>query len=348
MTLAEAQGSAVVERAAAGTPPERAGRRRDGVRLMVADAASGAIEHSVFHRIGEALTPGDVVVVNVSAVVPASIDGIGADVGRVRLHLSSPVAGDIWTVEPRRPQGVGSERWPGFPGDVVELPGGVTARLVNSDVRSPRLWITVLEGIGDPLAYLARHGQPIRYSHSDSAWPLGDYQNVYALEPGSAEMPSAGRPFTTRLITRLAASGVLVAPVVLHSGVASFEAGELPDTERFRVPETTARLVNQARSAGGRVIAIGTTTVRALESVADSQGLVHPSRGTTDHLVTPDIGVRAVDGLVTGWHEAGATHLDLAAAIAGRELLAECYRVAIDSGYLWHEFGDSLLVLGDR
>lgn len=345
MTLANL-GSAASELAAAGAPPERSGRRRDGVRLMVVDTGQGTVEHNVFYRIGDMLRAGDLLVVNVSTVVPAAIEGIGAAVGRVRLHLSSPVAGEIWTVEPRKPNGVGSERWRDFPGDVVDLAGGAKARLLTADERSPRLWITAFEGIGDPLAYLSRHGQPIRYSHTDAAWPLSDYQNVYASEPGSSEMPSAGRPFTPKLLTRLAASGVSMAPVVLHSGVASFEAGERPDAERFRVPETTARLANQAREAGGRLIAVGTTTVRALETVADSRGMIHPGQGVTDHLVTPESGVRVIDGLVTGWHEAGASHLELVAAIAGEALLAECYRQAADTGYLWHEFGDSLLVLG--
>jgi S-adenosylmethionine:tRNA ribosyltransferase-isomerase len=331
---------------AAGAPPERTGRRRDGVRLMVADRAAGTVRHSVFHRIGEFLDPGDLLVVNVSAVVPASVDGRGAETGSVRLHLSSPVGGDIWTVEPRRPSGIGSERWQDFPGGLVTLPGGASARLLVRDARSPRLWLAELLGFADLFAYLNRFGQPIRYSHTDSAWPLGDYQNVYAIEPGSAETPSAGRPFSTELITRLVASGVLIAPVVLHSGVASFEPDELPDVERYRIPEATARVVNQTRAAGRRVVAVGTTTVRALETVADSAGVVHPGRGTTDYVVTPDIGVRAVDGLVTGWHEAGATHIELVAALAGRDLLEECYRRAADAGYLWHEFGDSLLVLG--
>jgi S-adenosylmethionine:tRNA ribosyltransferase-isomerase len=329
-----------------GTPPERAGKRRDGVRLMVADRTGGKIRHSVFWRIGELLDPGDVLVVNVSGVVPASLEGISAETGRVRLHLSSPVAGDVWTVEPRIPAGIGSERWAEFPGGEVTLPGGGRAHFLVRDARSPRLWLTELTGLGDILAYLHSHGQPIRYSHSDGAWPLSDYQTVYAVEPGSAEMPSAGRPFTAELITSLVASGIVVAPVVLHSGVASFEAGELPDAERFRVSESTARLVNQARAAGGRAIAVGTTAARALETVTDSSGVVHPGRGVTDHLVTSETGVKGVDGLVTGWHDAGATHLDLVSAVSGWELLDECYRQAAAAGYRAHEFGDSLLVLG--
>ncbi len=334
----------VPDHSAASMPPEQEGRRRDGVRLMVADATTDTVRHTTFAGIGEALRPGDVLVVNVSAAVPAAVDGIG-DAGCVRLHLSSPVAGDLWTVEPRRPGPTGSERWKDFDGGVVTLPGGAEAHLLVPDARSPRLWITELRSMGDPVTYLQRHGRPIRYNHTGAAIPMSMYQTVYASEPGSAEMPSAGRPFTTSLITSLATAGVVVAPLVLHCGVASFEAGEGPDNERFRIPATTARLVNQARAAGGRVVAVGTTSVRALETMADSDGIVHPGSGITDLIVTPERGVRAIDALVTGWHEAGASHLDLVEAVAGRPLLERSYTEALAGGYLWHEFGDSLLVL---
>ena len=328
----------------AGTPPEREGRRRDDVAMMVADVVGGSITHTTFARIGDVLVPGDVLVVNVSAAVPAALDGVGSE-GEVRLHLSSPVAGEIWTVEPRRPSGVGSEAWREFGGGAVTLPGGAEAVLLTRDTRSPRLWITELKGFGDPLDYLQRHGRPIRYSHAAAAWPMSDYQTVYAVEPGSAEMPSAGRPFTTRLITSLVASGIQVAPLVLHCGVASFESGEMPDTERYRIPETSALVVNQARAAGGRVVAVGTTTVRAVETMTDSDRVLHPGAGVTDLIVTPQRGVAGVDGIITGWHEAGSSHLELVEAVAGREMVERCYREAIAADYKWHEFGDSLLVV---
>ena len=324
----------------------RAGYRpRGAVRLMVADAATGAIAHRRFDALAAVMSPGDVLVINVSATVPAALEGASAE-GPVRVHLSSPVAGSLWTAEPRRPAGVGSLPWRDFGGGRVELPGGAAATFVTRDGRSPRLWLVALEGVGDVLGYLQRHGQPIRYAHVSEARPLSAYQNVYATEPGSAEMPSAGRAFTARLVTRLAAAGVVFAPVVLHCGVASFEAGERPDEERYEVSETTARLVNEARAAGRRVVAVGTTAARALETVADSAGVVHPGRGRTDLLIGPERGVRAIDGLITGWHEAGASHWALAEAVAGPQLVARCYAEAEERGYLWHEFGDALLVLG--
>src|SRR5690606_16290552 len=139
-----------------------------------------------------------------------------------------------------------------------------------------RLWLTQTAAMGDVLEFLACHGHPIRYAHETVARPLAEHQTVFASEPGSAEMPSAGRPFTPALITELVAKGVVFAPLVLHCGVASFEEGEVPDAERYRVPESTAELVNQARAHGGRVIAVGTTSARALESVTDTRGVVHP------------------------------------------------------------------------
>lgn len=311
---------------------------------MTAVGGHGVIGHSVFSRLGESLRPGDLIVVNVSATVPASLDGTTEDGIPIRLHISSPLGGRLWTVEPRRPQGVGSERIADFNGGTVKLAAGATAALLTPDARSPRLWVTELRHVGEPLEFLSRHGQPIRYSHTARAWPLSDYQNVYARSPGSAEMPSAGRPFTEELLVGLMAKGVMVAPLVLHAGVASFDDGERPDAERYQVPETAAALVNHVKARGGRVIAVGTTTVRALETVVDSAGVVHPGSGSTDLVVTPDGGVGVVDGLITGWHDVGASHLDLVTAIAGSSLVEQCYDEARAHGYQWHEFGDSLLI----
>jgi S-adenosylmethionine:tRNA ribosyltransferase-isomerase len=189
------------------------------------------------------------------------------------------------------------------------------------------------------------HGGPIRYGYVPKAWPISAYQSVFATEPGSAEMPSAGRPFTDRLVTRLVAAGVLVVPVLLHTGVTSPEAHERPYPERFAVSATTARIVNQARAGGGRVIAVGTTVVRALESAVGAGGAVRAAAGWTELIVTPERGVRAVDGLLTGFHEPRASHLDMLAAIAPTALLDRCYAAAIAGGYLWHEFGDVNLLL---
>jgi S-adenosylmethionine:tRNA ribosyltransferase-isomerase len=158
-------------------------------------------------------------------------------------------------------------------------------------------------------------------------------------------MPSAGRPFTPRLVAELVASGVLIAPVTLHTGVSSLERGEAPYPERFSVPPATARLVNAVRLWRGRVIAVGTTVVRALETVAARDGTAASETGWTDLVVTPERGLRAVDGLVTGWHEPASTHLELLEAALGDELLARSYAAARARGYLFHEFGDVQLAL---
>lgn len=327
-----------------GTPPERRGIERDQVRLMTADASTGHIGELRFFQIEQKLHPGDLLVVNISATVPSSIPANAGDGEAIRVHFSSPITGQLWTVEPRRPDGVGTLPWLDFPGGRVGLVGGASLNFLVRDARSPRLWIVELEGIHAPNAYFKRHGEPIRYSHTAGEWPISDYQTVFATEPGSAEMPSAARPFSHRLVTSLVSMGVGIVPVVLHSGVASFEAGERPDTERFRVDGSTASAINRTRRDGGRVIAVGTTAVRAVETVADCQGTVHPGSGVTDLLITPERGVRAVDGIISGWHEPGASHLDLITAIGGVQTVARAYERAIADGYLWHEFGDSLLL----
>jgi S-adenosylmethionine:tRNA ribosyltransferase-isomerase len=202
-----------------------------------------------------------------------------------------------------------------------------------------------LDTPGDLLAWLADHGRPIRYGEPAQPWPIDAYQTVFATEPGSAEMPSAARGFTAELVTALVSAGVVVAPLLLHCGVSSPEAGEAPQPERYRVPAATAALVNAARSAGRRVVAVGTTAVRALETVTDETGTVHPGQGWTELVITPDRGVRAVDGLITGWHEPEASHLELIAAVADPDMLERSYAEAHALGYHGHEFGDFHLLL---
>jgi S-adenosylmethionine:tRNA ribosyltransferase-isomerase len=210
---------------------------------------------------------------------------------------------------------------------------------------SDRLSVARFE-IEEPLQdYLRRHGGPIRYGYVSESWPLDTYQTVFALEPGSAEMPSAGRPFTAELVTELVARGVLLSPVTLHTGVSSPEHGEPPFPERFQVPPATARLVNAVRGWSGRVIAVGTSVVRALETVAAADGTVSGGQGWTSLVVTPKRRPRAIDGLLTGWHESESSHLELLEAAAGVELLERSYRAALEQRYLWHEFGDLHLIL---
>jgi S-adenosylmethionine:tRNA ribosyltransferase-isomerase len=198
---------------------------------------------------------------------------------------------------------------------------------------------------GDLLAYLGDHGRPIRYRYAAAPWDLDAYQTVYAREPGSAEMPSAGRPFTTELMASLVASGVVILPIVLHAGVASLELGEHPAPEQRWVPVAAASAINALRADGGRVIAVGTTVTRALESAADVDGTVRPAEGLTDIVIGPNRPTRVVDGLITGWHEPKASHLELVEVVAGPSLATRMYERALATRYLWHEFGDSCLIL---
>ena len=217
--------------------------------------------------------------------------------------------------------------------------------LVAPYLDSDRLWVADLDLPQPLLTWLVVHGRPIRYGYVEREWPLEAYQTAFAIEPGSAEMPSAGRPFTAEMITRLVARGIGVTPLVLHTGVASLEADETPYPERFRVPATTAERVNATRRDGGRVVAVGTTVVRALESAVGGDGRVEARDGWTDLVITPARGVAVVDGLLTGWHEPEASHLLMLEAIAGRELLERSYAASLSERYLWHEFGDVHLIL---
>ncbi len=324
-------------------PPEVRGWGRDDVSLLVADRRTGSLTHHSFRELPQILGAGDLLVVNTSATLPAALPARLA--GRpLDLHLSTRLEGETWVVELRGNDAAPLRPPP--PGTRVELPAGAHAEVVAPYAGGRRLAVSRLE-LGVPLEdYLLRHGRPIRYRYVGTRLPLGAYQTVFALHPGSAEMPSAARPFTTGLVTELVAGGVLFAPVTLHTGVSSPELGEPPYPERFEVPETTARLVNAARWWGGRVIAVGTTAVRALETTAAPDGTVSSGAGWTSLTVTPARGVRAIDGLLTGWHEPRSSHLQLLEAVAGPDVLERSYREANARGYHCHEFGDLHLILG--
>lgn len=326
-------------------PPEARGLARDAVNLLVSYKADDAMRHVRFKEIGAFFRAGDVLVINTSGTLPAAVAAQRADGTKLILHLSTRLPGDLWVAELRRL--VGTKTVPfadGRAGETLHLPDA-TVTLLTRYKEGSRLWRAKLT-LPTPLeAYLAAHGKPIRYGYLNSDWDIRYYQTVYATEAGSAEMPSAGRAFTPEIITQLVAKGVTLAPLLLHTGVASLEDHEPPYAEYYRVPPQTASAVTQANAESRRVIAVGTTVVRALETVTDANGVTHPGEGYTELFITPERGVRAVSGILTGWHEPRATHLLMLAAIANRRHLAKAYRAALERGYLWHEFGDLHLIL---
>jgi S-adenosylmethionine:tRNA ribosyltransferase-isomerase len=298
----------------------------------------GEISHHAFGGLPELLLPGDLLVVNTSSTVPAAVR-IG---GGLAIHFSSSTPHGSWLIELRELRGDSTVPYPGGqPGQALDLPGG--AVLTLEDRVTTRLWRARLSTA--VLPYLFKHGKPIRYSYVDHDWPLESYQTVFGTRPGSAEMPSASRPFTPDLVTRLVARGITIAPLTLHTGVSSLEGGEDPYPEPYDVPPATARLVNLTRSSGGRVIAVGTTVVRALESAARGDDTITASSGWTSLVISPESGLHVVDGLFTGLHEPKSTHLLMLTAFAGEDLLRRCYAEATEHGYLWHEFGDVHLLL---
>ncbi len=327
-------------------PPERRGLARDAVRLLV--ARPGDVHHAVFRDLADHLEPGDLVVVNTSATRPAALEGQRLDGRRTPVHVATATDDGSWVVEVRRADNSGPET-DVREGERIQLAGGVSLLVESSFPRGgalgSRLWRTRPKPELPLTSFLHDHGRPIRYGYLSEKWPLGDLQTVYADEPGSAEMPSAGRPFSHRLLVRLISKEVAVAPIVLHAGVSSQEKHEPPMPERYRVPEATARLVSSTRQAGRRVVAVGTTVVRALESATTTDGEVAAATDWTDLVLGPDQPARAVTGLVTGLHEPEASHLLLLEAVAGADLVRRAYAEAVAQRYLWHEFGDSMLFL---
>lgn len=311
-------------------PPEYRGIARDAVRVLVTDRATRSQSHAQFYDLPSLLRRGDLLVVNDSATLPAAL------VSRPPLHISTKIDERLWMVEPRGPVASGER---------LTLPGGGTATMLAPvDPRRPRVWYATFE-IGEPMyAYLAKHGAPITYAYLTRTFPLQTYQTIFASTEGSSEMPSAARPFTERVVARLRDKGVTIATITLHCGVASFEHPERPGSERFIVPPETAARVNAARRDGRRVVAVGTTVVRALES-AESEAGVIASQGWTDLVIDETHQLRSVDALISGFHEATATHFAILRAFADSQLLEEAYTEAAERGYYYHEFGDIHLIL---
>lgn len=351
-------------------PPELRGGSRDAVRLLVSTPDGHHL--SRFPNLANFLAAGDLVVVNRSATLPASLPAQGRS-GPFVLNLSThygtvigpadapsgadqavvgpadaPSGADrgVWLAEPRR-----SHAEPGpvslRAGETVTV-AGLRTTFLHPYPGLPRLWFVRLEG--DVAAAMERFGTPIRYGYVHERYPLRYYQTLFADRPGSAEMPSAARPFTEKVLACLRAKGVELATITLHTGVSSLEvetenvAEQALYPEPFEVPTETVEAVETAKVAGGRVIAVGTTVVRALESAWDGLKL-RPAKGFTRLYLHPGRAVNVVDGLLTGFHDPKASHLAMLYALAGQNLVRSAYDEAVRAGLLWHEFGDSHLIL---
>lgn len=333
MTAALALSPGLIE---ATEPPEYRGIARDGVRMLVTDRQKRSHAHAHFYDLPRLLRAGDLLVVNDSATLPAAIVARQGNGNSIRLHVSTKIDERLWTVEPRGPVTAG---------EMLALPGGATATIIAPvEPRKPRLWYAAFQLNVPMYVHLAEFGTPIRYAYLRQNFPLRDYQTLFGRVMGSSEMPSAARPFTKSVVAELRDRGVEIATVTLHCGVASFEAHERPATERFTVSHATADRVNNAARQGRRVIAVGTTVVRALESAAtDDDGVVATS-GWTDLIIDEVYRPKAVDAVLSGFHDSNATHLSLLRAFVDEELLQDAYVQAAESGYRYHEFGDIQLI----
>jgi S-adenosylmethionine:tRNA ribosyltransferase-isomerase len=336
---------------AAREPPERRGLARDGVRLLVLDRRTGRVEHTRFTRLGDYLRRGDLLVFNSSRTLPAVLDGRSVPGGpAVEVRLAEHLPDDSWLalLLCRGDDLFGCGLCEGMR---LNFGAGLLATVCERDRTIPRLWRLRFSSAGTELMdLLYQLGRPVRYEHVSEPWGLDYYQTVYAREPGSAEMPSAGRAFTWKLLLALQRRGVEAARVVLHTGLSSYLDDELDGRhlaaeEEYFVGERAAAKVKRARAAGRRVIAVGTTVVRALESAAGRDGVVRPGHRYTRLRVTASHRLRAVDGLLTGLHEPEASHLDLLAAFLPAEKIRSAYEEAVRLHYLWHEFGDLNLIV---
>ena len=331
-------------------PPERRGVARDRVRLLVLDRATGAIEHSRFDRLSEYLRAGDLLVFNSSRTLPAALNACTSRGPCLEVRLAQHLPDDSWLAllvcKGGDPFECGLRS-----GMELDFGEDLRGKVSDRDARIPRLWKIRFSKSGTELVDLFyRLGQPIRYEYVSAPWDLDNYQTVYAKEPGSAEMPSAGRAFTWRLLFQLQRRGIDFAYLVLHTGLSSYLDDDLDrahpaSEEEYFLSEIAAAKINRAKQDDGRIIAVGTTVVRALESIAQEFGRITSAHGYTQLHLAAGSPLHVVDGLLTGLHEPEASHLDLLSAFLPVETIQDAYAEAIRERYLWHEFGDLNLIL---
>lgn len=322
------------------TPAEYRGIQRDHVRLITLDSVTGDCSHNYFNKLDSYLLEGDLLVLNNSRTIPAVLKGQRGK-QTIEIRLSRKLTSNEW--EALIVGGVITV------GEKIDLPGGLTTTITGLGAESPLIVLSFSKSGLDLLDIFYQYGEPLHYEYIETPWPIEMYQTVYASVPGSVEMPSAGRAFTWRLLNKLKKKGVNIAYLQLHAGLSYYGNDHWPNPnkhlEEFCIPAETAELVNKTRKNNGRVIAVGTTVVRALETAVNVNGNVEPQKGITSLYIQKGYPLKAVDGLITGLHEPEASHLDLLSAFIDKGLLMKAYKKALADGYLWHEFGDMNLIL---
>lgn len=321
--------------------------RRDESRLLVVRRDGGALEHRRFRDVGEYFEPGDVLVVNESEVIPARLLGRRSGGGRAEMFLLRDLADDRWEVLVRPGARIREGAELSF-GD-----GQLMARV--EEVLPDGKRVVSLSAPGDVAAAAERLGAVPLPPYIDREPEPADsqrYQTVYARVPGAVAAPTAGLHFTEELLAELGAAGVATARLTLHVGIGTFRPVAVEDpadhrmeNERFDVPVAAADEINEARDAGGKVIAVGTTSVRTLESVAGEDGHVEAGSGSTDLFIRPPCRFKCVDVLLTNFHLPKSTLLMLVSAFAGRERVLDAYAEAVRERYRFYSYGDAMLLL---
>lgn len=324
-------------------PPERRGIRRDYVKMMVLDKTTGQTNHTQFYQLDRFLKKGDLLVLNASRTVPAVlISKKEQDGTEVEIRLAHRKNESIWEALPVS----GSVK----KDDVIRFSPTLTATIIDKSDDTPFVTLAFNLCCSSLFNQIYDLGEPVRYEYIEEPWNLDYYQTVFATIPGSVEMPSAGRAFSWELLFRLQKKGVKIAYITLHTGLSyllddKWHKGPDTNFENYEVSKETAELILETKRAGGRVIAVGTTVVRTLESVAIEKGMLQEAKGWTNLYITENTKLQVCDGLITGMHEPEASHLHLLSAFVDREKLYNAYTDAIHQRYLWHEFGDMNLIL---
>ena len=319
---------------------------RDAARMMVIHRDTGVREDRIFRDLPDYLRPGDVMVINQTKVIPARLLGEKEDTGvPVEVLLLRRLDKDTWEtlVRPGRRLKKGA---------AVSFGGGILrARIGDTTDAGGRIVTFLYSGVFEEL--LDRLGEmPLPpYIHEKLRDPA-QYQTIYAKEEGSAAAPTAGLHFTEEVMARVREKGVDIVPVLLHVGLGTFRPVKAEDvsqhkmhSEFYQVTKEAADRINAARGNGGRIVCIGTTSVRTLETVADDQGVIHPGMGDTSIFITPGVRLKATDALLTNFHLPESTLLMLVSALMGREEALAAYREAVEKEYRFFSFGDCMLIL---